>query len=100
MEATSQKESAWRLESGAPLLWVECGGEHIIFHPGSGETHYLNDLSALVLRCMEEGPVTESELYERLVELLGERPLLTSQLSSLLGRFDQLGIVEQAERTP
>ena len=99
MDAKPVKDALWRLHGGAPLMWVECGGEYIVFHPDSGETHYLNDFSALVLRCMEDGPVSDCSLCDRLIELLGDdNPGLESQLDSLLTRFDQLGLVEPVER--
>lgn len=98
MDEKPVKESLWQLHGGAPLMWVECGGDYIVFHRDSGETHYLNDFSALVLRCMEGGPITASDLCNRLIELLGDdNPGLVTQLDSLLTRFDQLGLVEPFE---
>ncbi len=87
----------WRLPPNSDFNWTQCGDEHIVFHPASGETHYLNDLSALTLRFLEAEPATTAGLYSRIADFLGTDTSkeLEQQLDYLLARFDQLGVVEQ-----
>ena len=87
----------WRLPPDSEFNWTQCGDEHIVFHPASGETHYLNDLSALTLRVLEAEPATTADLSSRIADFLGTDTGkdLEQQLDRLLVRFDQLGVVEQ-----
>ena len=87
----------WRLPPDSEFNWTQCGDEHIVFHPASGETHYLNDLSALTLRFLEAEPATIADLSSRITDFLGTDTSkdMEQQLDCLLARFDQLGVAEQ-----
>ena len=94
---TDTAAPVWRLPPESKFNWTQCGDEHIVFHPASGETHYLNDLSALTLRFLEAKPATIADLSSRIADFLGADTSrdMEQQLASLLARFDQLGVVEQ-----
>jgi PqqD family protein of HPr-rel-A system len=96
---STTNERLWRLPPNANFNWTQCGEEHIVFHPASGETHYLNDLSALTLRFLEDGPSTAAGLHQRISDFLDidAEMALKQQIDALLVRFDQLGIVEQCK---
>ena len=90
----------WRVPADSPLDWTQCGDEHIVFHRASGETHYLNDLTALALRMLEEKP---SDTRELSIQLAGFLCISASedfhqQIDCLLSRLDQLGIVERSSK--
>lgn len=92
---TSIPSSAKWTVSSCPLMWTQCGEEYIVFHRASGETHYLNDLSALILRLLEREPDTTHGIHQELIDMLGVSPgvEVEQQIDSLLARFEQLGVV-------
>lgn len=52
--------------NGAPLVWAQTPGEGPVFDPATGETHFLNELPALILQSIDADPVSFPTLVERL----------------------------------
>jgi PqqD family protein of HPr-rel-A system len=88
----------WKVHGSSGLCWRTWDDEHVVFHPPSGDTHLLNDFTAEVLRALEECPATESELTQLLSAACTtpHESDLREQINNVLGRFHELGLIEQA----
>ena len=70
-------------------------GEHVVYHADSGETHFLNESAAEVLRFLERQPAGIPEVMLHLRErgkLAGDQTRET--IEALVDRFEDLGLVE------
>jgi PqqD family protein of HPr-rel-A system len=52
----------WGICRGCTLLWRNWDGEQIVYNTGSGDTHYLDFLSAAILKKLECAPAAVPEL--------------------------------------
>lgn len=78
------------------LVQVQWAGERILYHPASGETHFLNAVGAQILDRLTEAPASAAVLVQCLADTgqAAESPsALYDQISSILARLDELGIV-------
>jgi len=78
------------------LLWREWEGESVVFNSGSGQTHFLNAVSAEALRAMEETSMTTAALVEHFLELMpeSEPDALARQMDRLVRDFAELGLID------
>ena len=81
-----------------PLDWESWDSTHLVFQHRSGQTHFLNELGAWLLRRIEHGPRTESELVDELVaEHEAEQTQeLVQSVRQTLTVLDQLGLISAA----
>ncbi len=89
----------WRVISSYPLAWRTWDDEeYVVYHPGSGDTHVLNAMSAELLRRMEDASTTRAELVSHCVEVLGIEPdeEFARQIDHLLNELNDLGLIEPA----
>ena len=90
--------AAWRLRRDADLHWRQWGDQHVVFHPASGDTHLLNDVTAELLRRLDEGPADLDALLQ--VASRDSAPVaddLSARIERLLEWFDDLGLIEVAD---
>ena len=59
-------ETRFWLRSGPELVWQDAPGLGAVFDPATGETHFLNELPAVILLAIDKTPVSFSALVERL----------------------------------
>ncbi len=81
--------------TAGPLRSAELEDGLAVFNPVSWDTHLLNSAAAVVLRCIEEAPRTESEVVLLLEELLDEesRPQAVNHARAVLADLQRLGLI-------
>ncbi len=57
--------------AGRELIWQEWDDVYIVYQPSSAETHVFNETTALILKCLEHGPLSADEVKERTEAALG-----------------------------
>lgn len=88
-------DARWSARHEPPLLHHRWGDALFVYHPASGQTHYLNALGAEVLELVASEPLALSELYTRLLarHAIDDDPELREVLTGLLPLLAHLGIV-------
>ena len=71
---------------------------YILFNATSGQTHFLNEMGAAVLKSLKEAvvPLNTNQIYEQIAadyNLIIDTPL-QSYIGSLLMDLDRLGLIE------
>ena len=68
----------------------------IVYQPSSGETHVFNETTALILRCLEGGPLSGEQLKKRTEVALGagQGELVTDDFAFATMRLEELGLIE------
>ncbi len=81
------------------LIWQEWDGIYIVYQPSSAETHVFNESTALILRCLEHGPLSTDEVKERTEVALGANPgeLAADDFAFATMRLEELGLIERLE---
>jgi PqqD family protein of HPr-rel-A system len=97
-EGHDEDDTRWRVQGTAGLCWRAWDDEYVVYHPASGDTHLLNAFTAEVLRALEECPASTSELAQFCAPACDaeDEPALRQQISNLLARFHELGLIEPA----
>jgi PqqD family protein of HPr-rel-A system len=87
----------WSLNSLASLHWREFGDEWAVFDVASGQTHWLDGLSAAVLMRIQDGPATAIEIAD-FVQSLGIQSTdeLKKQIIGIASQLRTIGLVELA----
>jgi PqqD family protein of HPr-rel-A system len=89
-------QSGWGITPGCRLLWRSWESEHIVYNTGSGDTHLVDSISALLLKSLEPGPLSEEDL----ASLVRHRVASDSHQDAatfarqLLEQFHALGLIE------
>ena len=85
---------SWSISS-LPLSKADWNGERILYHPASGETHFLNATGLRLLDRLTQSKACLDELLESVQDIEGapgyDEP--RARILSLLKRFEELGIV-------
>ncbi len=55
----------WRAVTDFELLWRSWDDEYVVYHAGSGDTHWLTAVAAEVLRTLQHKLATAEELVQR-----------------------------------
>ena len=78
------------------LIWRQWGEAHFVFHPASGQTHFLNELAAFAVRAIACAPKSTAEIYTAMLAAyaLDDAPDLREALRDILVNLDHLGLVE------
>jgi PqqD family protein of HPr-rel-A system len=87
----------WVAADPAELLWVHSEAGAVVLHRPSGKTHFLNEASVILLQGLTEAPACEAEAASWLMAGQVSEPgsLLIGQVTSILQRFEQLGLVRR-----
>jgi len=94
-----ERELLWKVAGDEELVWRTWEGDCIVYHPLSGDTQLLDVSIAEVLRQVSISPRTHADLCQRLAEFLdvGDDPELAKAVTQILGKLDDLGIIEPTE---
>ena len=100
-EESQARLAQWK-SAPSPLVWRSWGeGEYVVYHPDSGDTHLLNDVSAEVLWQLERGPAGFQGLTGQVAGVMGiavDAQFETS-IAKLLVYLDSVGLVEVQRET-
>lgn len=80
------------------LLWREWDDGCVIFNRATGETHYLDDFTAYLLRLVEAAARTRDALTDTVCAELGRERSVTleAQIARALRNFETLALLERA----
>ncbi|MDT3678916.1 MAG: HPr-rel-A system PqqD family peptide chaperone [Burkholderiaceae bacterium] len=86
----------WRVPSDAPFAWAHSDSGHVLYHRPSGQTHFLNDGAALLLRECLLDPRDALEAAHALANLQGASPdpQFLRHVEELLSHLERVGLVE------
>ena len=102
MQASNQHiaETVWSRPSGGELCWESWDDQHAVFDSLSGETHLLHDLTARILRNLDERGNTPGELAGAICLELGEPcdAVFGEDIARLMQQLESVGLVEKSAR--
>ena len=86
----------WRLLPHVVLSWKLLGDQYVVYNSGSGHTHVLDPIAALVIHQLTDRSTETRELVERIAFLLniGASEELYTELEEILWQLDELSLVE------
>ena len=89
------------VSAGRRLLWQEWDEHFLVFQPSSAETHVFNETTALILRCLEEGPRSVAEVKAWTEVALDAAPgeLGADEFDFATRRLEELGLIEYLDET-
>ncbi len=98
MNVAERDSVRWGLPQGVRLhrkTWAD-GGDVVVYNELSGQTHFLDPLSAAVLSEIERQPATAAALAARLAADLELEPdaALGRRVADICARFDALGLAD------
>lgn len=90
----------WCLNGLTSLHWRCWDEEWAVFDVGSGQTHQMDTLTAVVLMTIEASSLDTSELMSRLAEelLIPHNQELLDTLNGILERLATAGLIESASQ--
>ena len=83
------------------LVWQQWDEVYIVYQLSSAETHVFNETTALILRCLEQGPLS-MERVKKWTEAaldIGHGELVASDFAFAVARLEELGLVERVDET-
>lgn len=82
--------------AGRNLVWQDWDDVYVVYQPSSTETHVFNETTALILKCLEHGPLSTDEAKERTEAALGANPseLAADAFAFATMRLEELGLIE------
>ena len=90
-------EERWSLHPGAEVRWAAWPDGYTIYQRSSGETHYLNEVAADLLRRLDASPSSLAELARPLLAELDAETAeaLVETVRTVLARLDELGLADR-----
>jgi len=87
--------------AGRGLVWDEWDDVFIVYQPSSAETHVFNETTALILKCLEYGPLSADDVKEQTEVALGVTPgeLAKEDFAFATSRLEELGLIDFLEVT-
>ena len=84
------------VSAGCALQWQEWDDVYIVYQSSSAETHVFNETTALILKCLEHGPLSTAALKERTETALGvvAGELAAEDFTFATMRLEELGLIE------
>jgi PqqD family protein of HPr-rel-A system len=79
------------------LVWRPWDDVYLVYQPSSAETHVFNETTAVILRCLEQEPLSVEALRdcaERSLAIVAHDRLSTEAVLFALGRLEELGLIE------
>ena len=95
MASPSSSAALWALDEAGSLRLRQWDDEAVVYHRPSGATHLVDEVSALILRTLEQGAMSLAGLAARVGETLGVgSPEELEQITGeRLAGLQRLGIV-------
>ena len=104
----SQRDQRWAVNPASDLHWRQWGESCIVFNAASGQTHFINEIAAALLRLLmteqaiHSRSLNHSELHDRLGETLNLEldDEFRDYVDELLNSLDELGLIVCQRPTP
>ena len=77
------------------LIWQEWEDIYIVYQPSSAETHVFNETTALILKCLEHGPLSADEVKVQTEAALrvAQGELAGDDFAFATTRLEELGLI-------
>lgn len=84
------------LAAGRTLIWQDWDDVYIVYQPTSAETHVFNETTALILRCLEQGPLSTERVkcWTEAALGVGQGELGADDFTFATMRLEELGLIE------
>ncbi len=81
------------------LFWQEWDGIYIVYQPSSAETHVFNETTALILKCLEHGPLSADEVKVQTEAALNvcQDELASDDFAFAATRLEELGLIDRLD---
>jgi PqqD family protein of HPr-rel-A system len=81
------------------IRWQEWDDVYIVYQPSSAETHVFNETTALILKCLERGPLSADEVKGQTEAALGVGlgELAKEDFAFATSRLEELGLIDCLE---
>ncbi len=82
------------------LRWQQWDDIYLVYQASSAETHVFNDTTALILRCLEQGPqsLAAARSWTEAALGVGQGQLAADHFAFAVGRLEELGLVDSLEQ--
>ena len=96
IERDRQPNTQWRLLQNGDFHWRRWDDIFTLYNSGSGQTHVLDPLAALVIQLIGEGSRNTSELLQQMAAQLDVEASqeFREKLQETLFQLDALGLIE------
>jgi PqqD family protein of HPr-rel-A system len=86
----------WRTLPDFDLYWRFLEQQYVVYHSGSGDTHVLDPIAALLVQQLSAEPIDSAALVHRIETLLNLEGTegLREKLESTLSQLSNLGLIE------
>jgi len=76
--------------------WQAWDDVYIVYQPSSAETHIFNETTALILKCLEHGPLSAYEVKVQTEAALrvGQGELSSDDFTFATTRLEELGLID------
>jgi PqqD family protein of HPr-rel-A system len=95
----AEQAERWRSIPGCELLWLGWDDGEVVYHGGSGDTHFLAAPAVRVLRQLQRSPAGLAELAALLADDGGQGGAVSDELlldtGALLIELERLCLVER-----
>ena len=95
---TALSTRRWRVPAGAGILWRSWADEYIVYENASGDTHQLDQISALALKELQQKQASLPELNELVAAALSieSDSELSIYLDKVISNLHRLDLIEPA----
>jgi PqqD family protein of HPr-rel-A system len=78
------------------LIWRKWDDIYVVYQPSSTETHVFNETTALILKCLELGPLSADEVKVQTEAALhvGQGELGGDDFAFATTRLEELGLID------
>ena len=89
------------ISAAQDMLWQAWDDVYIVYQPSSAETHVFNETTALILKCLEDGPLSADKVKGQTEAALGVGPgeLAKEDFAFATMRLEELGLIESLDET-
>ncbi|HJR71883.1 MAG TPA: HPr-rel-A system PqqD family peptide chaperone [Gammaproteobacteria bacterium] len=97
MNTSSDAAPSWRARPADEVVWLALDDDYVLYHRGSGKTHFLNAASKYLLRDVLTTPQTAADAAAALArhEGVAPEPAFVTVVTETLEQLDYLGLIDR-----
>ena len=97
--STAKAQQLIRRVTECELEWRNWDGIYIVYQSSSAETHVFNETTALILKCLEKGPLSTEAIQHQTEAALGvgQGDLAVEDFAFATQRLEELGLIERLD---